>query len=273
MTFGIDTFVSDQMLRPTALGRAIEERGFESLLVTEHSHIPARRETPWPGGPELPERYYRTYDPFVALAAVAAVTTRLRIGTAIALAAQRDVIHLAKEVATLDQISDGRVLLGVGAGWLREETRNHGIPPAQRGVVLDDKLAALRAIWANEPAEYHGRFVDFDPIHSRPKPVQSPHPPILVGGESRAALDRLANYGDGWLPRARTTPAEIRRVRSWLADQGRPKSVTVCGVPPERRALESFLAAGADRITFTLLDADPLGTLDRIAALVADLAP
>ncbi|MDF5756307.1 LLM class F420-dependent oxidoreductase [Spongiactinospora sp. TRM90649] len=274
MKFGIDTFITDQTMPPAALARAVEERGLDSLLVTEHSHIPVRRETPWAGGPELPPHYYRTYDPFVGLAAAAARTSRLRLGTAIALAAQRDVIHLAKEVATLDRVSDGRVLLGVGVGWNKEETRNHGIPPERRGAVLDEKLAALKEIWTHDEPEFHGEFVDFDPIFSWPKPVQHPHPPILIGGESRPAVQRLLRFGDGWLPRAKTTPEEITRTRAWLADHGRSITITACGLSPDPAEIHRLAAIDVDSVTFTL--APPSDTpsatlhfLDQVTAAIS----
>lgn len=274
MEFGIDTFVTDQSIQPAALARATEERELGVLLLTEHSHIPVKRESPWSGGGELPDRYFRTYDPMVALSAAAAVTSRLVLGTAIALAAQRDVIQFAKEVATLDRVSGGRVLLGVGAGWNKEEARNHGVVPTFRGRVLDEKLAAMKQIWTQEQAEFHGDFVDFDPIFSWPKPVQEPHPPIYVGGESQAAVDRVAAYGDGWLPRVRTSPDELQRVRRRLLDQGKRVGVTLCGMSTDRAHLEKFLASDVDRITFTLPtapEAEALHALDDVASVIADL--
>lgn len=269
MKFGVNTFVTDESIRPDALGRALEERGFETLLITEHSHIPVKRETPWSGGGELPREYYRTYDPFVALAIASAATTTLTLGTAVALLAQRDVFQTAKEVATLDVLSGGRVLFGVGVGWNREEMRNHGVEPHRRGPLLNEKLAALKAIWTTDEAEFHGEHVDFDPVFSWPKPVQRPHPPIAVGGESPAALDRLSRYGDEWMPRAKTPVAELRRVASWLADQGRADvRTTLCGA-----TLDSDLAAcaeaGVDRVTFTLPplpERETVQYLDKLAA-------
>ena len=172
MRFGIATFITDESIRPDALGPALEERGFDSLFIAEHSHIPVGRDTPYPAGGELPRRYYRTLDPFVALSAVAAVTSRLVLGIGIVLLPQRDVIHTAKEVASLDLVSGGRVAFGVGIGWNREEMRNHGTDPATRGARVDEQLAALKQIWTNDKAEFHGRQIDFDPIFAWPKPVQ-----------------------------------------------------------------------------------------------------
>ncbi|MGH3585784.1 MAG: LLM class F420-dependent oxidoreductase [Pseudonocardia sp.] len=275
MTFGIDTFITAEGSTPTALAIALEERSFDALLLTEHSHIPVRRESPWGGGDVLPDVYYRTFDPFVALAAAASVTTTLWLGTAVALVPQRDVIHLAKEVATLDHVSGGRALLGVGGGWNVEEMRNHGVDPATRGRLLNEKLAALREIWTKDQAEFHGELVDFDPIYAWPKPVQRPHPPIYVGGESRAALDRLVRFGNGWLPRARTTtPEKLRTVVAWFAEQGRADiRTTFCGAGLDRDLVAGVLEAGADRVTFTMPTApqdEALRWLDELAEFVSE---
>jgi probable F420-dependent oxidoreductase len=276
MRFGIATFITDEGIRPDVLGRALEERGFTSLFLAEHSHIPASRETPYPGGEELPRRYYRTLDPFVALTAAAAVTSRLVLGTGIALLPQRDVIHTANEVASLDVVSDGRFAFGVGVGWNREEMRNHGTDPATRGALMDEQLAALKEIWTNEQAEFHGEHVDFDPIYLWPKPVQKPHPPIYLGGESPAALRRLAAYGDAWLPRAHTPPEEIERVRKWLADQGRDHvPFTVFAAGTDDAQLDGYIEAGVDEITLTLdtlPEAETLRALDELAAVATSRA-
>jgi probable F420-dependent oxidoreductase len=273
MKFGIATFITDEGIRPDALGRALEERDFSSLFIAEHSHIPVSRETPYPGGGELPRIYYRTLDPFVALTAAAAVTSRLVLGTGVVLLPQRDVIHTAKQVASLDLVADGRTAFGVGIGWNREEMRNHGTDPATRGARTDEQLAALKAIWTSDEAEFHGTHVDFDPIFAWPKPVRKPHPPIYLGGESPAALRRLAEHGDAWLPRAHTSPEEIRRVRGWLAEQGRENvPITVFAAPPDPAALTGYAEAGVDEITLsldTLPEAETLRTLDDFAQLVA----
>lgn len=273
MRFGIATFITDEGIRPDVLGRALEERGFSSLFIAEHSHIPVSRESPYPAGGELPRRYYRTLDPFVALTAAAAVTSRLVLGTGIVLMPQRDVIHTAKQVASLDLVSDGRVAFGVGVGWNREEMRNHGTDPTRRGALMDEQLAALKQIWTAEQAEFHGEYVDFDPIYLWPKPVQQPHPPIYLGGESPAALRRLATYGDAWLPRAPTPPEEITRVREWLAEQGRDGvPFTVFAADTDERRLAGFAEAGVDEITLTLdtlPEADTLRSLDALAAVAA----
>ena len=273
MRFGVATFITDEGIRPDVLGRALEERGFSSLFIAEHSHIPVSRESPYPGGGELPQRYYRTLDPFVALTAAAAVTSQLVLGTGVALLPQRDVIHTAKQVASLDVVSGGRLAFGVGVGWNREEMRNHGTDPATRGALMDEQLAALTQIWTAEQAEYHGEHVDFDPIYLWPKPVQQPHPPIYVGGESPAALRRLATYGAGWLPHGHTPPSEIRRVRDWLADQGRDDvRFTVFGADTDQRHLAGFVEAGVEEVALTLdtlPEDDTLRSLDALAAVAA----
>ncbi|MCU1679387.1 MAG: N5,N10-methylenetetrahydromethanopterin reductase-related protein [Amycolatopsis sp.] len=273
MKFGIATFVTDEGIRPGKLGKALEERGFDSLFLAEHSHIPASRESPYPGGEPLPRVYYRTLDPFVTLTAVAAVTENLILGTGIALLIQRDLIHTAKEVASLDLLSGGRVAFGVGVGWNREEMRNHGTDPKTRGSLINEQLAALKEIWTKDEAEFHGKFVDFDPIFAWPKPVQKPHPPIFIGGESPAALDRLQKYGDAWLPRGNTQPEEIVRVRQWLVDHGRENvPFTVFGSPDDDKTLSGHREAGVESVTFfldTVPEAETLTALDKFAELAA----
>jgi len=190
--FGIATFVTDDAVDPVTLATAIEDRGFDALVVAEHTHIPASRESAYPGGGELPEVYYKTLDPFVILAAAAAVTSRIDLVTGIALLIQRDPITTAKEAASVDLISGGRFVFGVGAGWNIEELRHHGTDPKTRGALLDERIEAITALWTQEPAEYHGTYVDFDASYSRPKPVRKPHPPIYIGGCGlRTGLGRL----------------------------------------------------------------------------------
>ncbi|MFF0146209.1 putative F420-dependent oxidoreductase [Amycolatopsis sulphurea] len=274
MEFGISTFVTDEGIRPDVLGEALEERGLDSLFLAEHSHIPASRLSPYPGGGDLPRVYYRTLDPFVALTAAAVNTSRLVLGTGIALLAQRDTLHTAKEVASLDLISRGRVAFGVGVGWNREEMANHGTDPRTRGAKMDDQLQALKAIWTREQAEFHGEHVDFDPIFAWPKPVQAPHPPIYVGGESPAALRRLAEHGDGWLPRGNIPADKIRRVRDWLAGQGRTDvPFTVFGGAADPDVVKRFAEAGVERYLFllkTMPEAETLSALDDFARVAAD---
>jgi probable F420-dependent oxidoreductase len=274
--FGVATFITDEGVCPRRLGAAVEERGFNSLVVTEHSHIPVAYEEPYPGAGELPRVYHRTLDPFVALSSAAAVTRDLVLTTGIVLLPQRDVIYTAKEVASLDLISNGRVALGVGLGWNREEMRNHGTDPATRGAKMNEQLAALKKIWTHQQAEFHGRLIDFAPIFSWPKPVQRPHPPIYIGGESRAALERLRTLGDGWLPQAATPPETLRRVRLWLADNGRTNvPVTIFGAGRDKAALAGYADAEVDEVTFLLPtqpEPETLRDLDELADLASSVS-
>src|SRR5258707_7945880 len=199
MKIGMSTFVTDDGIDPVSLARAIEERGFDSLVIAEHTPTPASREPPYPLGGELPPMYYRTLDPFVTLAAAAAVTSRIELFTGIALLIQRDPIITAKEAASIDLISGGRFVFGVGAGWNLEEMRDHGTDPKTRGALLDERIEAIKALWTTEPAEYHGKYVDFEPSYSRPKPVRKPHPPIFIGGDSDATVKRVVRHDAGWI--------------------------------------------------------------------------
>lgn len=208
MKFGISTFVNDDSIDTVSLARAIEERGFDSLAVAEHTHIPASRESPYPLGGELPSIYYRTLDPFVTLAAAAAVTSTIELVTGIALLIQRDPIITAKEAASIDLISGGRFVFGVGAGWNLEEMRDHGTDPRTRGALLDERIEAIKTLWTTEPAGYHGRYVDFESSYLRPKPVQHPHPPVYIGGDSDATVKRVIRHRAGWI----SNPLPVDRV-------------------------------------------------------------
>jgi probable F420-dependent oxidoreductase len=267
MELGIAHFLTDWGMQPADLGRRVEERGFESLFLPEHTHIPVSRETPYPGGGELPPEYSHTVDPFVALAAAAAVTDRIKLGLGVCLIIERDVIVTAKEVATLDHISDGRVLFGVGAGWNIEEMENHGTDPSTRFRRMRESVEAMKAIWTEDEAEYHGRIIDFDPIWQWPKPVQRPHPPVLVGGLGDKVYDRVVGYGDEWIPnRVRSPEALAERIaelqRRAEAAGREPIPVTVFGAKPEARLLERLRAAGVTRALFYLLPVEP-GELER----------
>jgi len=273
MDFGISTFVTDDGIRPDVLGEALEERGFGSLFLAEHSHIPASRQSPYPGGEELPAKYYRTLDPFVALTAAAVNTSDLVLGTGVILLIQRDVIHTAKETASLDLISRGRAVLGVGAGWNIEEMSNHGTDPRTRGKLLNEQIDALKAIWTQEQAEYHGDLVDFDPIFAWPKPVRAPHVPIYVGGSSPAAIRRVVAHADGWIPNPAVDPEKVRSVRAELADAGRPDvPVTLFGGPADLDAIRAYAEAGVNHYGIslpTLPEAETLAALDEFAKVVA----
>lgn len=277
MKFGVCIFPTAYSIQPAELAVALEERGFESLWVPEHTHIPASRESPWPGGTELPRMYYDVYDPFVTLAAAASVTKTLKLATGVTLACQHSPLTLAKTAATLDRVSNGRLLLGVGGGWNREELADHGRPFDRRWRVLRETVEAMKALWRDEPAEYHGEFVDFAPAHSAPKPVQRPHPPIHVAGSAPHALKRVARYGDGWLPiLGRETGDFLDRVRELhgLAREMKRDpdhiEVSIYACPAEPELVRRYANARITRAIFALPSAPRdalLPLLDRFAAL------
>ena len=259
MDHGVVTFLTDYGIAPVDLARAVEERGFTALFLTEHTHIPTSRVSPWPGGAELPTRYAHTYDPFVALAAAAAVTERIALGPGVSLVAQHDPIVLAKAVASVDRISGGRFELGIGPGWNVEEMAHHGVDPRRRTARMLEHVAAMRELWTRDEAEFHGEFVDFSASWSWPKPVRVP--PILVGGGGPTVLDRVLSHGDGWMPlrvpadAMEAFAARVAELRSRAADAGRPRpTVSVYGAARSPRALESYAAAGVDRVLFELGD-------------------
>src|SRR5579859_862504 len=257
MHFGVTMFPADYAVSVVDLGRAAGEAGFESLFLPEHTHIPVTRETPWSGGGEPPREYSHTLDPFVALGAVAAVTRRIKLGTGICLVIQRDPIVLAKEVASLDQLSGGRFLFGVGAGWLREEIANHGTDPRTRWRLFGERMQAMQAIWTSDAAEFHGRFVNFDPIWSWPKPVQLPRPPVLLGGDVPASMARVIKYADEWLPHPDRgeLPLQQRIAEFWelseAAGRGR-MPVSVYGAAADAARVAEYQAAGVSRCVFRL---------------------
>jgi probable F420-dependent oxidoreductase len=271
MKIGVDTMITDEGIRPDVLGKALEERGFESLMVGEHSHVPASRTTPFPGGGELPRELYRAYDPFVALTAAAVVTSGLVVGPGVLLLPQRDPIHTAKEIACLDDIASGRTLLGLGLGWNLEEAADHGIDPAKRGLLLDEKLAAMKEIWTREKAEFHGDNVDFDAVFCWPKPVQKPHPPIYFGGHTAVTVRRARRHRAGWMPmsvaRADMVPAQMA-----LLDGATDIPVTV--LVPEHadpELLAAYQQHGVERAAFVLStkpEGDTLRVLDRLAVAI-----
>jgi len=252
---GLAHFATDYGMQPAELARRAEELGFESLFFPEHTHIPASRDTDYPGGGELPREYSHILDPFVGLAAAAAATERLKVGTGVCLIIERDPIVTAKEVATLDLISGGRFLFGVGAGWNVEEMRNHGTDPDTRFRRMRESVEAMKAIWTEDEAEYHGRIIDFGPIWSWPKPVQNPHPPVLVGGLGEKVYDRVVAYGDEWIPNRVKSPEQLAERIGELqrrADAaGRERiPVTVFGAKAEVRLLERLKGAGVTRSLF-----------------------
>jgi len=259
MKIGAVMFFTTDSMRPAPLARALEERGFESLWVPEHTHIPSSRKSPYPSGGALIRPYYDIMDPFLALNAAATVTTKLKVGTGIALVIQRDPIVTAKEVSTIDQLSGGRFLFGVGNGWNQDEIENHGTPPKRRWKVLRERIEAMRLMWEQEKPEYHGEFVNFDKMKQWPKPHQKPHPPIIVGGAFPYAARRAVRYGDGWIPRDNWLEKDgmgvIDDFRRMAADAGRdPKSlpVSIFRVPDNMERLKLCQKIGIDRVVFTL---------------------
>ncbi len=247
MRFGIGGVCTDETLRPADVARRVEEIGLESLFLGEHTHIPTVRVSPYPLG-ELPRNYWRTLDPFVALADAAAATSRIRLGTAVCQLAQRDPIVCAKEVASVDVLSDGRFEFAVGAGWNLEEMRNHGTNPPERFAIIEDRLKAMREMWTEDDASYHGSYVDFDRIAVWPKPVQKPHPPVLLAGNGPSAERRVLDHADGWAPVALPDIADrVRRLRSDALAADRAVSVTVVAVPPSSKEFEELEDAGVDR--------------------------
>ncbi len=271
MEFGISTFVTDGGIDPVSLARAVEERGFVSLAVAEHTHIPASRESPYPMGGDLPSIYYRTLDPFVTLAAAAAVTSRIQLVTGIALLIQRDPIITAKEAASIDLISGGRFVFGVGAGWNIEELRQHGTDPKTRGALLDERIEAIKALWTTEPAEYHGTYVDFEPSYQRPKPVQRPHPPILIGGNSDATVKRVIRHEAGWI--SNPLPVEVlsRRIDQIREGAGHDVALSMFGTPVDPdywRAADSLGFGQVGLLLPTKPRDESLRLLDEFADLV-----
>jgi probable F420-dependent oxidoreductase len=281
MNFGLLIFATDYAIAPDVLAREAEAHGFESLFLPEHTHIPASRLSPWPGGAELPRQYWHAYDPFVALAMAAAVTSQLQLGTGISLVTERDPILMAKQVASLDFLSNGRVQLGVGAGWNAEEMENHGTPFAHRWKILRERVLAMRKIWTEEEAEFHGEFVDFDKLWAHPKPAQAGGPPVLLGASSRFVYQRIAEYGDGWFPiyqDARRAGAIgvvdyaagiAQTLEAWdqAGRAGRP-NFSIFGVGPDRTAVESLIELGFDRIIFSL----PSGSADEVLPMLEKYA-
>jgi probable F420-dependent oxidoreductase len=258
MKYALTMFATDYAIRPDELARAAEERGFESLFFPEHTHIPASRRTPYPAGGELPKEYSHSHDPFVALAMAAAVTKKLKVATGICLVIERDPIVLAKEVASLDFLSGGRVILGIGGGWNAEEMENHGTVFKTRWKLLRERVQAMKAIWQNEEASYRGELVHFDPIWSYPKPVQKPHPPVLLGGHTDAALNRVVEYCDGWMPismMAGDLKQRIADLHRMAKEKGRdPKSISISifWAPGDRQAIDAYEEIGVERVILAL---------------------
>jgi probable F420-dependent oxidoreductase len=260
MDTGVGFFATHDAVDPGSLARLVEQRGHESLFFAEHTHIPASRETPYAGGGELPRKYLHTYDLFVTLTAAAATTTKLRVGSGVCLVIERDPIITAKEVASVDVLSGGRVEFGVGAGWNREEMANHGTDPRTRMALLDERVRAMKAIWTEDEASFHGNYVDFDRIWSWPKPAQRPYPPVLVGGAGPTVEDRVLAFGDAWFPNH--SPDVIERGAALRARADRPIDLMVMGVPPDAKVIERYESAGFRRVVHWLPSAG-LGPVER----------
>jgi probable F420-dependent oxidoreductase len=279
MEFGASIFFTDYSISPAELGVALEERGFDTLWAAEHSHIPVPRRTPAPGGGELAKRYYDVMDPFVTLTMAAAATQRLQIGTGICLVIQRDTIQTAKLVASIDQVSGGRFLFGIGGGWNAEEVENHGTEFPSRFKKMREQIEAMKEIWTKSTAEYHGDLVDFPTMMTWPKPVQKPHPPVIVGGAFPWAARRAVSYGDGWYPNASSgDPDEyLPRFRQMVSEAGRdPASlpVTLGGAPADADRLKRLRDLGVARANVSLeagTKDEVLPVLDRWAGLIRQL--
>ena len=280
MKVGVAMHTTDRSLPPDELAVACEQRGIESLLFPDHSHIPTSRRTQWPGsitGEPLPEEYTRLIDPFVALGAAAAVTSTLRIGTAVTLVAQRDVLQMAKEVATVDWLSGGRMIFGVGFGWNAEEMANHGVAMADRWAIVAEKLEAMKLLWTEEASSFQGKHVRFDESWSFPKPVQQPHPPIIIGGGwGPRLLGAVVRHGDGWMPvSARSSiQSRIDLLHAEAERQGRDPStlsITIADGNPDLDSFRSLEAEGVERVLLSIPVVDRNETL-RMLDLYGDLA-
>ena len=275
MHIGVSTFPTDYSIRPTVLGAALEAAGFESLWVVEHTHIPASRRTPYPLGTPLPSVYWESYEPLTYLAQVAAVTQKLQIGTGVCLVAEHHPIALAKRVASLDSLSGGRFLFGVGAGWNAEELENHGVRVEDRWRVLRENILAMKAMWTQKDAEFHGKFVNFDPVWVEPKPARKPHPPVFIGASSTWAIKRVAEYGEGWYPIIMPDFAErLQQLDRECAERGRDRSsIDITGLtqPADQRALADLARLGVNRVVVslpTMNEADSLRWIDENAQVI-----
>lgn len=272
MDFGIAIFPTHDAMDPASLASLVEARGYESLFFPEHTHIPASRLSAWPGGKDLPRKYAHTLDLFVAMTAAATATTRLRVGSGICLLIERDPITTAKEVASVDFLSGGRVEFGVGAGWNREEMENHGTDPRRRMAILRERVEAMKAIWTEEEASYAGEYVNFERIWSWPKPAQKPHPPVIVGGNGPTVTDRVKAFGDAWMPNY-SREGFIERAAELRATADRPISLQVMGVPSDAKVIASLEEAGFDRVVHWVPSAGQSrveAEMDRFEAAIAE---
>jgi probable F420-dependent oxidoreductase len=251
MEFGVGYFPTHDGIGPGDLARRVEERGQNAIFFAEHTHIPASRETPYSGGTVLPRKYWHMYDLFVALTAAATATTHLRVGSGVCLVIERDPITTAKEVASVDHLSGGRLEFGVGAGWNREEMANHGTDPRTRMALMSERVRAMKVIWTEDEASFSGTYVNFDRIWSWPKPAQKPHPPVLIGGGGPTVLDRVLAYGDGWFAQW-SYPNVLERIAELDTRADRPIQVQMLSVPPDPKVLEQLEDAGVHRASLWL---------------------
>jgi probable F420-dependent oxidoreductase len=273
--FGIAIFPTDYSISMAELARSVEELGFESLWVAEHSHIPASRLSPWPGGAELPKHYWHTMDPFVALTAAAMSSKTIKVATGICLVIQRDPIHTAKQVASIDHISNGRFLFGIGAGWNREEMEDHGTDFDSRFKLMRERVEAMKAMWTMDEAEYHGELVDLGPMWFWPKPVQKPYPPILLGGSGPGVLKRVVAYADGWMPNRGDDLGRIAELQELAKAAGRGRLPISTYPKADAAELRKHADAGVDRcIYYVPPDGrdQALKRLEELAALVKPFA-
>lgn len=280
MKFGTMLYATDYTLRPDEFAVAAEQRGFDSVWYPEHTHIPVERRTPFPGGGDLPQEYWHLHDPFVALTAAAIATRTIKLATGVCLVTQRDPIVTAKAVASLDRLSNGRFIFGIGAGWNAEEMENHGTPFTARWQVLEDRIAAMRACWTQEESSYHGKYANFGPIRVYPKPLQRPHPPIVMGAASPWGRERVARFCDGWVP----LPAQMKNIDAELADlkirlerHGRGLAdieISFFWAPTKSDVLKRYRDLGVHRVILACPAADAEATLrllDRHAALMREV--
>jgi probable F420-dependent oxidoreductase len=278
LKFGASMFFTDYSMAPGELGQALEARGYESVWAPEHSHIPVSRKTPFPGGGDLPKKYYDAMDPFVTLTAAAMATKSLMVGTGVCLVNQRDPIQTAKLVASIDQVTGGRFLFGIGNGWNQDEMENHGTVFSQRHKLVRERVEAMKEIWTKSKAEYHGEFVNFDPMMAWPKPVQKPHPPVIVGGAFPYSARRAIRYGDGWIPQAargmyKEIADMIPEFRKMAAEAGRdPASIAITVWFPRKdpEILKRYIDLGVERVVFNL-ESETANTIIPVADEIAEL--
>lgn len=279
MQFGLTAWCTDRSLGPAETAVAAEAAGVGMLLFPDHTHIPVARTSPYPGGGEMPEYYTRNHDPLVASAYALAATTTLEVGIGVCLVPARDPIVLAKQVASLDHLSNGRFVLGVGAGWNAEEIADHGVDPAERWAVMRERVLAMKEIWTRDQPSYRGEHVSFEPMWSWPKPARKPHPPIIVGGHGARVLDRVVEYGDEWLamvapglPPLRDRIAELTELAERRGRERPRVAVQVYGSPPDERVIERYVGIGVDRIVLSLPHAGPddaMAAFDQLGSVIA----